>query len=137
MKLLFDTNIILDTLLAREPFVQTANKLVAAVERSQLEGYLGAATLTTIFYLANRALSTDDARGAVRQLLSLYNVAPVNRATLESALDIGFSDYEDAVLHEAGVQGGVSAIVTRNPKDFKRATLRIYSPEEVVAALKL
>lgn len=137
MKLLFDTNVVLDTLLPREPFAATANKLIAAVERSELEGYLCATTLTTIFYLVNKRASAEEARRALRQLLGFYNVALVNRAVLQSALDIGFSDYEDAVLHEAGVQSGVDAVVTRNIKDFKHATLRIYSPEEVVAILDL
>lgn len=51
----------------------------------------------------------------MRNLLRLLEVAPVNRAVLEGDLALGFGDFEDAVLHEAGRLAGARAIVTRDP----------------------
>ena len=54
MKILFDTNIVLDVLLDREPFSDLALKLVSNVEKKEIKGYLGATTVTTIYYLASK-----------------------------------------------------------------------------------
>jgi hypothetical protein len=72
----------------------------------------------------------------MKDLLQLFEVAPVNRAVLEDALALGFADFEDAVLHEAGRLAGAQAIVTRDPSGFSAAALRIYDPETLVAALR-
>jgi hypothetical protein len=67
----------------------------------------------------------------MRKLLNIFDVAPVNRHVLEGALAADFSDFEDAVIHEAACQVGVDAIVTRNQKDFKKSRLPVYSSEEM------
>ncbi len=131
MKILFDTNVILDVLLDREPFSDLATKLLSRVEKKELEGFLGATTVTTIFYLAARVAGKNKADKEIIKLLSIFQIAPVNKSVLDEAIKSGFSDFEDAVLHESAKQLGVQGIVTRNPKDFKKATLSIYSPEEL------
>ena len=67
----------------------------------------------------------------ISKLLSLFQIAPVNKSVLDEAIKSKFSDFEDSVLHEAAKQIGVQGIVTRNTKEFKKATLSIYSPEEL------
>lgn len=135
MKILFDTSVVLDVLLDREPFSIYAVQLFARVERSELVGYLGATTVTTVHYLLRKALGDDRARRGVGKLLALFAVAPVNRAVLDAALTSRFTDFEDAVLHESARHVGSGGIVTRNTKDFRAATLPIYSPQELQGIL--
>lgn len=135
MRWLFDTNVVLDVLLARQPFAADAASLFAAVERAEIDGLLGATTVTTIHYLCEKALGARAAHDHIRCLLDLFGVAPVTEPVLASALDVGFADYEDAVLHEAARAAGTSGIVTRNVKDFKRASLPVYTPEQALAFL--
>lgn len=130
MKALFDTNVVLDLLLDREPWSEAAAELFSKVESGTLEGCLSATTLTTIYYLAAKSVGTKKARREVRKLLALCTVAPVNRPVLEEALELDFADFEDAVLHEAARQADAEAIVTRDPGGFKKATLTILAPEE-------
>ncbi len=135
MNVLFDTNVVLDALLDREPWAETAVALFDRVESGGLVGYLGATTVTTIHYIARRNIDTSVADAMMRDLLLLFEVAPVNRAVLEGALALSFDDFEDAVLHEAGRLVGAQAIVMRDPSGFSAATLRIYDPQALVAAL--
>lgn len=135
MKVLFDTNVLLDVFLAREPFSAVATRLVARVERGELEGLLGATTLTTIHYLLAREIGSDRALGAVRRLLSLFGVARVDGRVLSLATELPFADFEDAVLHEAARLAGAAVIVTRNVKDFAGATLTVEAPDGLEAAL--
>lgn len=129
MKVLFDTNIILDVLLSREPYLPHAVALFNAVENQIIQGYLCATTITTIDYLAVKTLVIADSKLAVSQLLALFVIAEVNRRTLVSALS---SDFEDAVLFHAGFDAGVDCVVTRNTQDFKTNKLPIYRPDELL-----
>ena len=76
------------------------------------------------------------ALGEIRKLLTFFEVAPVNRHVLESALVAGFEDFEDAVIHEAACHVGADAIVTRNQKDFKKSRIPVYSSEEMAKILQ-
>ena len=135
MRVLFDTNIILDVLLGRAPHVAPATVLLDRVAAKTLDGLLGATTMTTIHYLATKAVGTRTAQGHIRTLLGLFEVAPVTRAVLTDALDLDLADYEDAVLHEAARHAGAEAIVTRDPKGFAAARLKLYAPDELVRFL--
>ena len=136
MRILFDTNVVLDVLLDREPHVATSLLLMKKVELGELEGVLCATSITTVDYVVGRVLNAGVASSAIRSLLSLYDISRVDRATLALALDSNFDDFEDAVLHQSGVGAGVDGIVTRNGRDFKQAELPIYSPVELQALLQ-
>ena len=86
MKVLIDTNIILDFLLQRKPFFQDAELLFEAVSTGQIIGYVTATTLTDIFYIARKhAGSIEVARQAVSETLTVMAICSVDRAILESA----------------------------------------------------
>jgi len=135
VRILFDTNVILDVLLDRQPFRTLAAQLVARVERQEIEGFLGATTLTTIYYLLAKVLGKQQARVAVQNLLKLFQVAPVDHAVLESAAESSIGDFEDAVLHDAGRTLRVDALLTRNGGDFTKGSLLILSPQELQQTL--
>jgi len=132
VKVLFDTNIVLDLLLDREPFADFAAYLFSKVEQSEITGFLSATTITTIYYLLTKALNPRQAETQIKTLLSLFEIAPVNRVVIEQAIELKFSDFEDAVLHEAARHAGATYIITRNNADFKNSTLPVYSPNEFI-----
>jgi predicted nucleic acid-binding protein len=129
--------VVLDLLLDREPFAEPAAVLLSRVEAGEIQGCLCATTVTTIHYLASKVVGAKQALLAIRKLLSIFEIAPVDRSALEAALESGLPDFEDAVLHEAARQVSAEAIVTRDPDDFKRAVLPVYSPRELHQALAL
>jgi predicted nucleic acid-binding protein len=133
--ILVDTNVVLDLLLARMPFGTEAKRLFGLVETGELQGMVAATTVTTVFYLARKALGANEAKDCVRGLLALFHVAPVTREVLARAAELDFADFEDAVIHESAVLAGARGIVTRDSAGFSSATLRIYSPSELLAAL--
>lgn len=137
MKALFDTNVILDVLLDREPFSEEASILLSKVEQSEIIGFACATTITTIHYLTTKALGPQAATRHIRSLLSLFVIAPVNRVVLENAAASKFKDFEDAVLHEAALHAGAKYIVTRNIADFAKSKLPVYNPNEFLNTLEL
>jgi predicted nucleic acid-binding protein len=101
MRILFDTNIVLDVLEERDPYHADAATLFSAVDRGWLTGLLCATTITTIHYIARQTLGAGRTREQLRKILGMFIVAPVTHAIIVDALELGFPDYEDAVLHEA------------------------------------
>lgn len=135
MKMLLDTNIVLDVLMDRMPFADSATELFSRVEDGTIIGYVCSTTITTVYYLAAKTVGAPRAQEEIRKLLTLFEVAPVNRHVLESALVAGFEDFEDAVIHEAACYVGAEAIVTRNQKDFKKSRIVVHSAEEMAKIL--
>ena len=137
MRILFDTNVVLDVFLNREPFVESAARLFDANVHGDLQGMLGATTVTTIYYLLTSNRGSAVAQEKVKELLRLFDVAAVNRRGLTQAIESGFADYEDAVLHSAARTAGADGLVTRNAADFSEATLAVYTPTELLTILDL
>jgi len=131
MNVLFDTNVVLDVLFDRFPFSEPATQLFGHVERHHITGYLCGTTVTTISYLAQKTVGVTKARAEIQKLLQLFQIAPVTKAVLDAAIQADFSDFEDAVIYASARQCAVEAIVTRNPSDFKKADITIYSPLEL------
>ncbi len=136
MRVLFDTNVVLDVLLNRQPHAMAAAQLMAYVEQRRLQGLVAATSVTTIHYLATRAVGSAGAKRHVEALLSLFDVAAVDRKVLSDALPLSFPDYEDAVVHEAARHAGATGIVTRDQEGFVKATLPIYRPDELLTMLQ-
>ena len=136
MKVLVDTNVVLDVLLDRRPFSLPAAALLSLVEKRKFEAALGATTLTTIHYLLRKAGGKKMADEAVEKLLAVFEIAGVDAAVLEAATRLPLPDFEDAVLVEAGRRAGADAVITRDLKGFKKSDLPAYSPEEFLAALE-
>lgn len=136
MKILLDTNVVMDAVLDRQPHGAAAIELVAAIERKQVTGVLGATTVTTLHYLLGRAVGRDRADWAVRRFLVLCEVAPVDGAVLLQAAASGAPDFEDAVLLESGLRVGVDAIVTRDSTGFGHAEVPVLRADELLARLE-
>jgi predicted nucleic acid-binding protein len=136
MKILFDTNLILDVLIDRKPFSEAASQLLSLVERGEVSGIICATTVTTIHYLSTKILGKNKSQHQIANLISLFEIAAVNRAVIEEALTSNFPDFEDAVIYQAARHAGAEAIVTRDPKGFQKSNLPIFSPIELLNILQ-
>ncbi len=136
MRVLVDTNVVLDVLLKRQPFAQDAAEVFALVETSAIKGFLCATTVTTLDYLLRQTLTSVKARQALKKLLDLFEIAPVNRPVLEQALASKISDFEDAVLEQSGLVAAVDVITTRNIKDFQKSSLPVLDPPELLSTVR-
>ncbi|MCF2149242.1 PIN domain-containing protein [Desmonostoc muscorum LEGE 12446] len=133
MRVLIDTNIILDFLLQREPFCQDAELLFQAIDFGQVVGYVTATTLTDIFYISRRhTRSVEQARQAVSETLTAMAICPIDRAVLQSAFNSGLSDFEDAVQIFSAVAQGLDAIVTRDAQGFLSSPVSVLSVQDLL-----
>jgi predicted nucleic acid-binding protein len=131
VKILFDTNVILDVMLLRDPFFKTATLLLAEVEKKEIKGYICPTTVTTIFYLVSKVKGSAEARKLITNLLQIFEASKLDKSILETALNPNFKDYEDSVLYESAVKTSLDGIVTRDRKDFRNSKLPVFDPEEL------
>lgn len=137
MKVLFDTNVLLDVFLERTPFFEASSQIVGLAEQGKIDGWICGTTITTIFYLLAKALSLEKAKKNVKKLLKIFHISNINRVVLEEALDSDFKDYEDGVLYQSAAHANLEAIITRNQKDFQGSSLPVYSPAEFLNAMDI
>ncbi len=128
MKLLVDINVILDVVLAREPWAADSARLLAAIERREHEGWLAAHTVTTVHYLVARARDRKAAALAVADLLDIVGVVEVGAEELRRALLLDLPDFEDGVQAACAQQLGADALVTRDASGFEGLDLLVLSP---------
>jgi predicted nucleic acid-binding protein len=134
-RVLFDTNVVLDVLLDRQPYVEASASAWAAVETGASEGMLAAHALTTIYYLVRKERGDLKARRIVSAILRVFGVAAVDGAVVQEALQLPLSDFEDAVTASAARLAGCECIVTRDPKGFRGSPVRCLTPEAVAPLL--
>jgi predicted nucleic acid-binding protein len=130
VKILLDTDVNLDFILQRQPFYIEAKEIFLSLVKGNFEAYICGITPLNIFYIARKEYGNDKTRLEISKLLQLVNVCDVNRQILQIALTSKITDYEDAVQNESAIAENLDAIVTRNTKDFKNSTLKIYTPSE-------
>jgi predicted nucleic acid-binding protein len=136
VRVLIDTNIVLDFLLQREPFFQDAELLFQAIDTGQLIGHVTATTLTDIFYISRKhTRSIEQARQAVSATLTVMVICPIDRAVLESAFNSGLVDFEDAVQIFGAVAQGLDAILTRDNKGFLSSPIPVFSIQDLLQRL--
>ena len=134
-RILFDTNVVLDVLLDRQPYVEASATAWAAVETGVAEGMLAAHAVTTIHYLVRKERGNAKARRIVSAILRVFGVAAVDAAVLQEALELPWPDFEDAVTAAAARTAGCEFIVTRDPKGFRGSPVRSLTPEAVTPLL--
>ena len=127
---LVDTNVIIDILLDRED-ADAACAVFDGAERGDYYLHICALSFTTLFYSLRKILSREDRINVLAQLKEAMEVAEVDGNVIDMALKSGWKDFEDAVQNfSAVVNPQISAIITRNTKDFKDSSLEVVDSVE-------
>lgn len=134
-RILFDTNVVLDVLLDRQPHVEASAAAWSSVESGVPEGMLAAHAVTTLHYLVRKEMGNIKAKRIISAILRVFGVAAVDSAVVQEALQLPISDFEDAVTAAAARRAGCECIVTRDPKGFRGSPVPSLTPEAVTPLL--
>ena len=129
-RVLLDINVILDLFLARLPWLDDAAAIFQWNHEGDIQAHVSAAALPTIFYVVRRNSSLQQAERVVDECLASLEVLPVDRAAIELARSLPGREFEDAVEIACAALGGLTAIVTRDPKGFAGSPVSVFSPAE-------
>lgn len=135
MKVLLDTNVVLDVLLQRGEWAAAAQAVWDASDAGRLESCVSASSLTDIYYITRRLVGRREARKALRICMDNLTLLTISADVLEQAWSFGHEDFEDAVQIAAAAKHGLDAIVTRDASDFAGSPIAVVSPLELAAQL--
>ncbi len=135
MKILIDTNVIVDVALEREPYLVDSEQVLLFVEQDEVEGYISASTFSDLYYIIRRQKSREWTFDFLSRLFTYCEIATVNEAAIRMALTANFRDLEDAIQYATAAVNELEAIVTRNPDDFPVTTPRIMTPNQLIQEL--
>ena len=135
MKILIDTNIIIDNALEREPFWNASEQVLSLIEKGTIAGYISASTFSDLYYIIRKARGRDWTLTYLKQLITFCQIATVNQAAIIMAFTTNFQDFEDSIQYSTAVVNKLDAIITRNPQDFPIITPRIITPEQLIVEL--
>lgn len=134
MRILLDTNIVLDVLLKREPFFQASYEVMKLSALEQVEGFVSATAATDIYYLLRRALrDARAARESLEKLLQLVGFADALAEDVHAAIASNMADFEDALVAAIAERCRFDCIVTRNVGDFRDSPVKALTPQEFLA----
>jgi len=136
IQVLIDTNVILDAILQRGEFSRLARLLVCKHEEKLFQGFVSAAAITDVYFIVEKERKREFALLAVKKVVRMLTVIPVNLAIIESAFELPMDDFEDAVQAATAKDCGIDIVVTRDKEGFRNSGLRVYSPEEFLETLK-
>lgn len=132
-KVLIDTNVALDLLQQREPFVYDALQIFALGEAGRMNLYLSTDAISTIYYVVAKNADAATGREAISKLLDFVSLAALDDRAVLRGLVLDFVDVEDALVAAVAERESVQAIITRNVQDFKGSPVPVMTPKEFLA----
>lgn len=132
MKILIDTNVILDVLCNRKEFVDDSAKIFKLCEVKKLTGYISALSIPNIVYIMRKELDEQKIKEIIEKLTLVFNIVDLKSEDLKKAVSLNFSDYEDAVQSQQATRIKADYIVTRNIKDYKNSKVMAIKPAELL-----
>ena len=136
MKILIDTNIVLDMLLEREPFANDSAKIFELAENEKVEAFLTANSITDIVYILRKNYGKEQIRDAIFELMKFIKIVSITSSDISKAFNYLFTDYEDALQTQCAIKIKADYIVTRNTKDFKSEFAQAITPSELIAMIQ-
>lgn len=120
----------LDLLGEREPFYESAARIVTKADKGSIEIVVSALSYPTIFYLLSRFEKGDIVFEKIRKFKVLVKTSDLSDKIINKALSSGFTDFEDALQYFCAVRKDCSLLITRNVKDFKLSSIPVLTPDE-------
>jgi len=129
-----DTDVILDFLIAREPFALDAARIFTLSEKKQISICTTGLVFSNAYYVLRKLGSHQKVMEKLSQLAKLIDIIPLSKVSVLQALDSKFGDFEDALQHYAALSANIKTIVTRNVKDFKNSELAVLTPDQYLSS---
>lgn len=136
MKVLIDTNVLLDVALNRKPFVADAVLLWRLAEQNVITACLSNTSITDLYYIIRKHAGLDKARAFIADVLDTFKLADIDESGFRDALNSGMSDFEDAVQYVICTRNGCDALATRNKADYGSRP-NVLDPVELIALIKV
>lgn len=134
MKVLIDTNVLLDFYCIRENFYQDAANIFDLACNGKIEIWVSPISFVNFFYITRKSYTVEQRFEILRGLMQICNIASTDKFVLSEALSNIVPDFEDMVQYYSARLVSADCIITRNTKDFATVTnIAVMTPSEFLA----
>lgn len=129
MKLLLDTNILIDFLRSRKPYDKPARLLLALGMANEFALWISPTQVGDLFYVLTKGGKVSLAPAVaeeIKVLRAFVHICPFGEQEADNALKQGWVDLGDALVYAAAKSINADAIITRNTKDFEKSEIPIF-----------
>ena len=128
--LFIDTNVLIDLVIDKEPFVTYAREFFLIAEKKSIVLNISAISYNNVYYIIKKRLGRKKAKTAITLFWNITKCIPVDDKIIDQAMTSQFPDFEDAIQYYCALQiPKCEAIITRNIKDFKLSAIPVMYPE--------
>ena len=135
-KLFIDSDIILDLLAKREPHYIYSSRLFTLIDKKEILAYTSPLIIANLHYLLRKMTSNASALKSLRKLKTFVKILPIDDKVIEQSLNSDFNDFEDAIQYFTAVNNGLTLLLTRNKRDYKKSKITILTAEEFLKTLQ-
>ena len=132
MKVLIDTNVILDVLCARKDFLEDSSKVWRYCEVNKIDGYISALSVPNIVYILRKELTPEKTQEIINRIFLIFQVTDLKASDLKKAASIKSNDYEDSIQMICANRIKADFIITRNIRDFRLSKVTAIKPSELL-----
>lgn len=130
MRVLIDTNIILDVLMDRKQFVDASQCIFNLCELKEIEGHISALTIPNLVYIMRKELNRDRIKDILHKLSMLFQIDDLKTEDISQAINLPMNDFEDALQSACAARIEADYIITRNGKDFANSLVKPITPNK-------
>ena len=136
-KIFLDANVLIDVVLNREGFVESASKVLQLGLDGDCELWASDVTMVTVSFYAKKGRTTEQLYEVMRELRAMIDVVSTGASAIDWALQQGNRDFEDAVQYYAAMQCDAEYIITRDQRDYPYLEIPAISPMELLGIIGL
>ena len=132
MKVMIDTNIILDVLCNRKEFVNDSLKVFKLCEIKKIKGYISSLSIAKIVYIMRKELTNEKIEEILDKLNLIFEIIDLKGEDLNCACSLDFKDYEDAIQSVQANRIKANYIITRNINDYNNSRVTAIKPSDLI-----
>lgn len=132
MKVLLDSDVILDFFLGRELFYKNSTQIFKLCENKNIEGFTTPVIISNVFYILKKEYGNTFSLECIKDLIEIIDIVNISKNSIQQAIDSEFSDFEDALQSYSAEEYKMDCIITRNTKDYKNSKLKVMIPQDFI-----
>jgi predicted nucleic acid-binding protein len=136
VKVFIDTDVCIDLLANRKPFNAVAEQLFSLADKNKIKACVSSLSFANIDYVLRSQYSGTHSRQIIAKFKTLVTVLPVDSKTIDLAIASDFNDFEDAIQYYTAMEDGITVLITRNLKDYKKANIKVIAPEAFLSKIE-
>ncbi|MCR5060961.1 MAG: PIN domain-containing protein [Saccharofermentans sp.] len=137
MRVLIDTNILIDAAICRLPFCKDAQTIIKLCGEGKIDGFVAFHSLSNLFCILRKEFSCEERVKMISRFRTNMQIVVITNEMIDRALDNNsIKDLEDALQYVCAEEMNVDYIVTRDLKGYSGMPIKTVTAEQLLHLLE-